>query len=246
MKRLGWPRTIFEMALIALIVFLVVRPVNNGKLWFESVVHWVPTREKVVALTYDDGPHPVYTPQLMKILDKYDVKATFFMIGREMDTYPDIVREVARHGHVIANHTYTHPSNIELDTAPQVIRELDACEQTIERLTGKRAYLFRPPKGLIDGTVFTIAEEEGYQTILWTVSADHHDAPTPEMMARRVVKHIRPGAIILAHDGTFQSRWKDVAATPLIIEALKKKGYRFVTVPDLLKMGKPSALPFRL
>jgi peptidoglycan-N-acetylglucosamine deacetylase len=237
---LKWLRVACEMGLIGLVIFLSIRPAATPVLWYGSVVHWVPTDQKVVALTYDDGPHPVYTPQLVKILDKYNVKATFFMIGREMDKYPDIVRDVARRGHVIANHTYTHPNDIKADTASQIIRELDMCEQVIERLTGKRAHLFRPPKGLIDGTVFTVAQEEGYRTILWTVCADHRDAPTPELMAQRVVKHIRPGAIILAHDGTFYSRWRDVAATPLIIEALRKKGYRFVTVPELMLMARPS------
>ena len=239
MKRINLIRTLFEIALIIIIVVLVTRqiykPIRHS--WYQNVVHTVPTSEKVIALTFDDGPHPVYTRQILDILYKYHVKATFFMIGRLMERYPDIVQDVLRRGHVIANHTYTHPGNIELDTSAQVIRELEQCEQVIERMTGKRAYYFRPPRGLIDSTVFSIAQDEGYQTILWTVSADHHDAPTPELMAERVLKLSRPGGIILAHDGSFPTRWKDVAATPLIIERLRKQGYRFVTIPELLKMG---------
>ena len=236
MRRLGIVRTIFELALVAGIVFLAANRPAPGILWREGVVFKVPTNQKVVALTYDDGPHPIYTPQILDILDRYHVKATFFMVGKSMEQHPDIVREVIRRGHVIGNHTYTHPSNIELDTQAQVIRELDTCEQVVERFTGSRAHLFRPPKGLVDGSVFTIANEEGYKTILWSVCADHHDAPTPELMAQRVFKHVRRGGIILAHDGSFAIRWKDVAATPLIIEGLKKRGYRFVTIPELLKM----------
>lgn len=228
--------------LIAIIIGLLIHPVaplrNLQVLRHQNLVYWVPVREKVVALTYDDGPHPKFTPEILAILDRYHVKATFFMIGRQMDKYPGIVREILAKGHVIGNHTYTHPANIEADTSAQVIRELEECEKVVERLSGKRAYLFRPPRGLVDSTVFNIAREEGYQTVLWTVSADHHDAPTPRLMADRVIKMIRPGGIILAHDGTFPARWKDVQATPLIIEALKKRGYRFVTVPELLRMGK--------
>ncbi len=104
-------------------------------------------------------------------------------------------------------------------------------------MTGKRAHLFRPPRGMFDGSVISIAGEEGYKTILWSICADHHDAPTPEMMAQRVLKHVGPGSIILAHDGSFNSRWKDVVATGLIIEGLKKRGYKFATVPELLSMG---------
>lgn len=241
LKRSNVLRTIFELLLLTVIVWLAIpefKPATVHKAqWYQNVVHLVPLKEKVVALTYDDGPHPVYTPQILNILAKYHVKATFFMIGRLMEKYPGVVAEVLKEGHQIANHTYTHPRNIEADTSSQVIRELDKCEEVIERMTGKRAKLFRPPRGLIDSTVFSIAQEEEYQTILWTVSADHHDAPTPQLMAERVLKLIRPGGIILAHDGTFPTRWKDVQATPLIIEGLRKRGYRFVTVNELLKMG---------
>ncbi len=249
MKRIGLIRTSFEIILMIIVVILAME-VHQKKnqepsrySWYQNVVHSVPTNEKVVALTYDDGPHPVYTRQILDILDKYHVKATFFMIGNLMDKYPDIVKEVLKRGHVIANHTYTHPSNIESNTSAQVIRELDQCEQVIEKMTGGRANFFRPPRGLIDSTVFSIAQDEGYQTILWTVSADHHDAPTPELMAERVLKLNRPGGIILAHDGSFPTRWKDVAATPLIIERLQKQGYRFVTIPELLKIGAKHQYP---
>ncbi len=237
MKYFGAARIILELVLVGLVVVLLTHPISPGVFWVENVVHRVPTDEKVVALTFDDGPHPTFTPQILDILNKYDVKATFFMIGQRMEQYPDIAREVIDQGHEIGNHTYTHPRNLKADTEGQVIRELDQCEQVIERMTGKRTHLFRPPRGLIDGTVFNIAQEEGYRTILWTVCADHHDAPTPELMAERVFKHIRPGGIILAHDGTFNSRWKDVKATELIIVGMKKRGYRFVTMTELLKMG---------
>lgn len=237
MRRLGLARTAFEVSLVILVIVLALRRPSPGLLWRDSVVHGVPLKEKAVALTYDDGPHPLFTPRLRRVLDRYHVKATFFMIGNRIEQYPELVREVAARGHVIGNHTYTHPRDVEADTKTQIVGELDRCEQAIERITGTHANLFRPPRGLLDGTVFTIAEEHGFRTILWTVCADHHEAPTPALMAKRVLKHVRPGSIILAHDGRFPMRWKDVAATPLIIEALQKRGYRFVTVPKLLKIG---------
>jgi peptidoglycan-N-acetylglucosamine deacetylase len=246
MKLLKALRILIEVALVAAVIALLARPPEPSAFWRTNVVYGVSTREKIVALTFDDGPHPIYTPELLDVLDKYKVKATFFMIGREMDKYPDIVRDVVKRGHVVGNHTYTHPRNIELDTEAQVIRELAMCENTIEKITGRRSHLFRPPRGLIDSTVFMVAEEEGYPTILWTVSADHHDAPTPEAMAKRVLKHMRPGGIVLAHDGTFCSRWKDIEATPLIIEGLRKQGYRFVTIPQLLKREKEGGVWYRM
>ncbi|MCL5105419.1 MAG: polysaccharide deacetylase family protein [Armatimonadetes bacterium] len=237
LRRIGYGRTIIELGLVAAVIFLAVERPPQAQPPQESVIYKVRTNQKVVALTYDDGPDPRFTPGLLRVLDKYGVKATFFMIGRRMEKYPDIVRDVVKAGHVIANHTYTHPSDIALDTPAQVIRELDSCEQLIERLTGKRAGLFRPPKGLMDGSVLTVADEEGYKTVLWSVSADHHEAKTPEAMANRVISRIHPGLIILAHDGAFASRWRDVAATAIIIESLRKRGYRFVTVPELLDIG---------
>jgi peptidoglycan/xylan/chitin deacetylase (PgdA/CDA1 family) len=249
-RNIGIYRVIFELILIALLVISTAHKEVRTQSWRGEVICRVPTREKVCALTYDDGPHPKYTPQILAILKKYDVKATFFMIGRDMEKYPGIVQAVLKQGNEIANHTYTHPRNMEASTQAQVIKELEKCEDVIEQMTGKRAHLFRPPRGLIDGTVFTIADEEGYRTVLWTVCADHHDAPTPEAMAKRVLQHIRPGAVILAHDGSFPSRWKDVAATPLIIEGLKKKSYRFVSVSELIEIGssakrkKPGLWPF--
>lgn len=241
---IGLSRTVFELALTLAVVILATRPPASYAMpWNDQLVHSVPTKEKIVALTFDDGPHPTFTPQILQILNKYHTRATFFMIGERMVQYPDIVKDVVASENVIGNHTYTHPKDIQACTQAQLIRELDQCEQVIEQMTGKRTHIFRPPKGLVDGDVLLIAKEEGYRTILWTVSADHHDAPTPEMMAERVLKRVRPGAIILAHDGTFPSRWRDVRATELIITALQKQGYRFVTIPELLEAA---ARPQRL
>lgn len=242
MKRIGGFRTIFELVLIALLVMPLIRPAKHNvvhrakheQLWRGKVVYSIPTQQKLVALTFDDGPDPRFTPQILDELEKKRVRATFFMVGQEMEKHPDIVKRAISQGNVIANHTYTHPHDIEADTRAQTIRELEKCEETIESFTGKRAHLFRPPRGLVDGSVFQIAEDEGYKTTLWTVCADHHDAPTPELMAKRVLDHIRPGAIILVHDGRLNSRWKDVKATPLIIDELTRRGYRFVTLPELM------------
>jgi peptidoglycan/xylan/chitin deacetylase (PgdA/CDA1 family) len=249
MRPLAVLRGVFELALVGAVVALLLRhpeallPARPEQP--PGPICSVPTDEKIAALTYDDGPQPPFTTDILDLLDRYHIKATFFMIGEQMEKYPEIVKQVVARGHVIGNHTYTHPHDIEADTSAQVIRELEQCEQVIERMTGKRTHLFRPPRGLVDGTVLDVAREEGYQTILWTVCADHHDAPTPALMANRVLQHTKPGAIILAHDGTVCTRIKDVEATPLIIEELLRQGYRFVTVPDLLR-ARPRRLAHRL
>jgi peptidoglycan/xylan/chitin deacetylase (PgdA/CDA1 family) len=238
MKKLVSPHPVLDLILIiTIIVMAVMLYVKSVRSTNDNVTYLVHTKKKVVALTFDDGPHPVFTPAILKILGKYKIKATFFMVGKQMEKYPAIVKQAIDAGNEIGNHTYTHPHNIEADTDAQMIRELDKCEQIIENMTGKRAHLFRPPRGLINGSVLTIANEEGYKTILWTVCADHHDAPTPEDMARRVMRRIKPGAIVLTHDGMTGMRWRDVPATEEIIRQLQAKGYKFVTISELLKLS---------
>jgi peptidoglycan-N-acetylglucosamine deacetylase len=238
MKFTGIARTILELLLIGLIILLWLRPSARAQSWKSQVITSVPVRQKLVALTYDDGPSPDFTPKILAQLKQHHIKATFFMVGKNMEAYPEIVKQVIAQGHAIGNHTYDHPRDIEAALPEQVIRELEKCEIRIEQFTGKRTHLFRPPRGLVNGTVVNIAIEEGYKTVLWTVSADHHDAPTPELMAKRVLQRIKPGAIILAHDGSFPSRIKDVEATPLIIQELTRQGYKFVTLPELLKAAE--------
>jgi peptidoglycan-N-acetylglucosamine deacetylase len=238
MKTLKVVRVILEIGLVAAVLVLYQRPPTQAIPWKQTIVRTVPTDQKLAALTFDDGPNPKFTMELLKELDKLHVKATFFMIGKQMEKYPDIVKAVLDGGHEIGNHTFNHPPDMENLTTAQVIREIQDCDEVIQRMTGRRPVLFRPPKGLIDGTVAGIAEDEGYATILWTVSADHHDAPTPTDMMNRVVRQARPGMVILAHDGTFPIRWKDVVATPLMIKALMKQGYKFVTVSELLNAHK--------
>lgn len=199
------------------------------------------TRDKVVALTFDDGPHPVFTPEVLRLLDRYHVKATFFVVGSQARRYPEIVRSMAVKGHVIGNHTYSHPRNLELTTAAQIEREIDACNAVVESLTGKRPNLFRPPHGLINYQILGLARNRGCRTVLWSVCADNHTAPTPRMMADRVLRAVSPGCIILVHDGGTGIRWKDVQATRIIVESLIKNGYRFVTVTDLLRNPEGSS-----
>lgn len=224
--------------LIGVIVLLLVLLYEAKFQWLLGSIHRVYTSRKVVALTFDDGPHPLYTPEILDILAVHHIKATFFMIGERMERYPEVVKRVQAEGHVIGNHTYTHPLDLRQDSEQQVTEELESCERIIERDTGRRSYLFRPPRGFTDGEVFSLAEACGYRTILWTVCADNHTAPTPELMAKRVLSRVEPGAIILLHDGYLLSRKRDVAATQLIIAGLEARGYRFVTVPELLSLGR--------
>ena len=237
MKRPGELRVVFRIVIILIILFLIAcHPVIQKLLRSQEAIYSVPIKKKLVALTYDDGPHPVYTLQILKILEKYHVRATFFMIGNRMRQYPALTKQVALR-HVIGNHTFSHPVNIKSFSSTQIMRELNKSEDIIESITRRKTHIFRPPRGLINTKVLTMVQNKGYQTVLWSVSANHHDAPYPAQMAERVLKRIHPGSIILLHDGYFSERWKDVTATSIIITSLLKRGYHFVTIPELLEAG---------
>jgi len=204
-----------------------------------KVVHYVTTQQPVIALTFDDGPHPVFTPKVLNILKRYRVPATFFMVGVQMEKHPDLVNRVWQEGHAIANHTYSHRRLYKL-TWDELSQEVSKTEGLVTQFTRQSPRLLRPPWGMYSQQVCRFARQEGYHIVLWTVCVEHHDTPTPEAMAQRVLKKARPGGIILAHDGSTGEkidRSRTVQSLPLIIEGLQKKGYRFVTVPDLMKEG---------
>ena len=203
-----------------------------------EIVWRVNTRQKVVALTFDDGPDPTYTPTVLRLARDRGLKLTFFLVGREIQLHPDLVRQEVAEGHAIGNHTWDHQV-LTRDTPLQGIPEIERCEDEIEKVCGERTHLFRPPKGYWDGDVFLEAEGLGYRMILWSVALEHHSSRTPQAMAARVLRRIRPGVIILAHDGEPCGpidRSRTVKALPILVNGLQERGYRFVTVPELLEL----------
>ncbi|MFG2680948.1 polysaccharide deacetylase family protein [Streptomyces sp. NPDC048392] len=187
---------------------------------------------KCIALTFDAGPSE-NSARLLDILKEKQVPATFFLLGRRhLDTYPELVRRMADEGHEVASHTWTH--RILTDARPDEIREeLERPNKEIERLTGKRPTLMRPPQGRTDDTVQAICRELGLAEVLWSVTAKDYRTDDSDLITERVLDQSSRDGIILLHDiydGT-------VPAVPGIIDALKARGYVFVTVPQLLAPG---------
>ncbi|MEU8728216.1 polysaccharide deacetylase family protein [Streptomyces tendae] len=188
---------------------------------------------KCIALTFDAGPSE-NSARLLDILKDKQVPATFFLLGkRHIDTYPELVRRMSDEGHEVASHTWTH--KILTDAEPDEIREeLERPNKEIERLTGKRPTLMRPPQGRTDDTVHDICRELGLAEVLWSVTAKDYKTNDSDLITERVLDQSSRDGIILLHDiydGT-------VPAVPGIIDALKKRGYVFVTVPQLMAPGK--------
>jgi peptidoglycan/xylan/chitin deacetylase (PgdA/CDA1 family) len=187
-------------------------------------------RRKMVALSFDDGPFPL-TPKFVQMLRANHAVATFFMIGDQVTArYRATLREELRNGDALGDHTFTHP---DLVTAGGVQSQLQRTIQAIRGLSGYTPCVFRPPYGDYDTTVMNTAASLGLATILWEVDPSDYTLPGVSVIEQRVLAQVKPGAIVLSHDGG-GPREQTLAAYPYIIKALRARGYRFVTVPELL------------
>lgn len=185
-----------------------------------------------VAITFDDGPDPNYTPRLLAILQRYAIRATFFFTGEGVTARPDLCARTHEGGHVIGNHTYTHPNLVDL--SPSEIRsQLERTSNEIQRLTGVRPNLFRPPYGSINLPVLWEAARAAYTIVLWSSEAHDWANPGADLIARRILSAAWNGAIVLLHDSG-GDREQTLAALPTIIEGLRSRGLGFVTVPQML------------
>lgn len=220
--------------------FLTLNAVWPTSSFYGSVFYQGSQSDKVVALTFDDGPNPPYTLELLDLLDRYQVPATFFLIGQNVASYPEVAKEIARRGYVIGSHTYSHSDLLKL-TDTQVAWEMDQANTVIEQITGLRPDLLRPPHGFRDPLVLTKAAERRLTVIQWSVMAEDWKKPGVETIVNRVVDSIQNGSIVLLHDGDGTvpggDRSQTVAATQIIIQLLRQQGYRFVTVKDLLALN---------
>jgi peptidoglycan/xylan/chitin deacetylase (PgdA/CDA1 family) len=245
-QRISRRRLLAVTMLLATIGVLLIDAETPGAQAFGPVLARGRADQPVVALTFDDGPSP-YTAQVLDILARYQVKATFFVIGMNVEKYPDLVRRIVTEGHTIGNHTYSHPLLGPLESPGRFQHELDRADMAIQAATGVRPVLFRPPRGLRSPWMIHLALNKGYQVVMWSVSPDDWRRPSPAVITGRVLARVRPGAIILLHDGLETlgnpHMQHTVDALPDIIEGLQARGYRLVTVPELMEMGeKPGAL----
>jgi peptidoglycan/xylan/chitin deacetylase (PgdA/CDA1 family) len=195
----------------------------NGDL----LVHGNPTL-KEVALTFDDGPYGETTEEILRTLAQENVQATFFVVGRHVETRPELVRKIMAQGHEVGNHTYSHPRLTEI-THEQAREELVKCEQAVFNATGAHMNLMRPPGMKFDDGLLRLNQELGYTTIHWNAVAGDYVPVEPETVAKRILWQAQPGSVILLHDTPATA-----AALPYLIKRLKQDGYRFVTVTQML------------
>jgi peptidoglycan-N-acetylglucosamine deacetylase len=190
-----------------------------------------------IAMTFDDGPSATLTPKLLDLLAAHHIKATFFVIGENVAEHPEIVARAAREGHEIGNHSWSHP-NLAKMSAENVRSQLQRTDDAIKSATGQHSTLMRPPYGAITaGEKRWIHDDFGYRIILWDVDPYDWKRPGPAVVRSRILKETRPGSIVLSHDihpGTIE-------AMPSTFDALEAKGFKFVTVSELIRMAVPKA-----
>jgi len=185
--------------------------------------------KKLLALTFDDGPDPEITPRILKTLEEHNAYATFFVRGDNAERHPQLLKQIAAGGHEIGNHSYSHETVSSEDAAKEELRKTD---DAIGQVTGRDVRLFRPPKGIKNCELTRQALKAGYVVVLWTISSADSRPIAPEVIASNVIHTPNPGDIVIMHDGEGHTATAD--ALPKVLDALEKKGYRFVTVPDLL------------
>lgn len=229
------------LALAGSCAYMAINP--TSQVYGKIVLHG-PEGEKTVALTFDDGPNEPYTSEILNVLDQEGVKATFFAVGVNVQTYPEVTRRIVEDGNVIANHSYDHS---RLATAVDFrYSQVERAQEIIRSTTGVSPRFFRPPAGIHTPWQLRKVSSSGLTTVNWDAEGYDWQRPnTPERIEQKVLSSVRPGSIILLHDGDETHHGSDrsqtVAALPIIIDTLRAEGYSFVTIPQML--GTEAYLP---
>ena len=195
----------------------------------------------LLALTYDDGPNDPYTWQLLEVLQRHEVRATFFLIGRFVEQRPDIARALVSAGHAIGSHTWDHP-NLIFASSVETRRQLQRTQQAIIDATGVTPTLFRPPFGGRRPASLRIARSVGLQPVMWNVTCYDWKAKSADEIVAHAERQIRGGDVILLHDGEFHrigvDRSRSIDATDRILSRYKAEGYHFLTIPEMMQMSR--------
>jgi len=222
------------LAVVAFLVFC-----DQAVFTRKDTVYSMSTAEKIVAITFDDGPSPVWTPRILSELKRAGIKATFFMVGKHVERYPEIARRVAQEGHEIQNHSYDHKLLIWSDHN-ELRREILETERVIREVTGQTTKYFRPPKSWLTKTEKRQIEKMGYRTVLWTLNSKDWVTFDDKYVVRFIMSRIRLGDIVLFHDsgGVFGTeggdRHETVKTVSQLVQGLRERGYRCVTISELM------------
>jgi peptidoglycan/xylan/chitin deacetylase (PgdA/CDA1 family) len=240
---IGARNRLFFGVLSGLMLLVVVLCYTGAARAAEPVTIWCgPSSEHEVAITFDDGPSPVYTPQILALLKKYNAKATFFVLGRKVEQYPQVIKAMAQDGHEIGNHTFDHPRLTE--TAKRKCeRELERTRLDLELLgCGNQPHLVRPPYSAYDKQLTTYLTHTKRELVLWSLDSGDWKGLNADTIVHNVLDRVKNGSIIIFHDSDEKDeadRRPTIEALKVILPALQQRGYRMVTVSDLAERVKP-------
>jgi peptidoglycan-N-acetylglucosamine deacetylase len=200
------------------------------------MINEVSTSQRAVAITFDDGPNPVYTPQVLEIFSEAQGKATFFMIGEQMRSNPEVVKQVVAAGHEIGNHTFTHPKLSQLNTA-ECLAEIEQTEKLIEELVGSKPVVFRPPYLDYNQDTVALLQTKRYPMIgALNLEAQDWEQPGVDHIVQKSREAVKEGSILIFHDG-YGDRSQTIEAIRILVSDLTSQGYQLVTVSELLALA---------
>jgi peptidoglycan/xylan/chitin deacetylase (PgdA/CDA1 family) len=206
--------------------------------WYGQTFTGLSRGSRQLALTYDDGPNDPHTQHLLDVLAKHSIRATFFLIGRYVKELPGIARAIAQAGHVVGNHTFSHPL-LTFKSEAEIRNELAQCRSALHEVVGEHSNLFRPPFGARRPAVLRVARELALETVMWNATGYDWSAPPAAEIERKIARQIHGGDVILLHDGGHKQMGADrsqtVMATDNLIARYKNEGYEFVTIPQMMQ-----------
>ncbi len=225
----GWGVGLGLFLLLLLIAFLIYASFSISSGIYVRAFCRKHTKAKLIALTFDDGPHPVYTPQVLDVLKQYNVKATFFVIGERITGNEDIVKRTHAEGHLVGNHSFTHKKTFPLFGKTKLFFDMYQCDSAIARTTAQCAKWFRPPFGVTNPNVAKAVKMLKYKVAGWSIRSLDTVISNKDKVMKRVVSRLHPGAIILMHDHLPDAPY----ILKQVMQQAMEKGYRFVTLDEL-------------
>ncbi|MDO9578190.1 MAG: polysaccharide deacetylase family protein [Candidatus Cloacimonadales bacterium] len=206
---------------------------------FPKIIFGIKIRQKAICLTFDDGPHPVYTPQILQMLAKHDMKATFFITGSKIQKYRKILEQMISEGHEVGNHGYSH-RNLIFKSKEFILNEINKTDELLRECGAKGEIVFRPPYGRMSLKAIFLLGELNKKIIMWNIPTKDYKAENSQSIIRKIRKKLKPGGIIILHDAgklinSNVDRTFTIEAVELIIEEILQKGYSFKTISEMLK-----------
>lgn len=208
-------------------------------IWRANIIKEVDTKEKMIALTFDDGPSPSFTGKILDILRMYNAKGTFFIIGEQAEKLPEIVKRQINEGHEIGNHMYRHQEVFQMPT-PEIKKDLEHSHRVIQGITGKQIRLYRPTSGFYNERIVGVAWCFEYSVVLWSIDSKDWSGLKPRSIAKKILKTVKPGSIILFHDlGGYRDT--TIKTLAILLPELARRGYHCLTVSQLLEKAGHSS-----